>query len=135
MQSIRWLSILTAIVIITACFFTWVSVESKDFFVGGFVSSDNSRFGEPGILHVSFCAIIILFLLINKVWSVRTSFFVAAFNVAWAVRNYVVISACSGGVCPEKHTGLYTILIGSILLLILTPFIVVRFKNTISDQA
>ena len=135
MQSIRWLCVLTAIVIITACFFTWVSVESKNFFVGGFVSSDNSRFGEPGILHVAFCAIIIFFLLINKVWSVRTSFFVSAFNVAWAVRNYVVISACSGGVCPEKHTGLYTILIGSILLLVLTPFVVVRSKNTRPDQA
>ncbi|HWI92410.1 MAG TPA: hypothetical protein VNT20_14110 [Flavisolibacter sp.] len=135
MQSIRWLSILTAMVIITACFFTWVSVESKNFFVGGFVSSDNSRFGEPGILHVAFCSIIILLLLVNKVWSVRTSFFVSAFNVAWAVRNYVVISACSGGLCPEKHTGLYTILIGSILLLILTPFIVVRSRNTTAGQA
>jgi hypothetical protein len=49
--------------------------------------------------------------------------------VAWAIRNYIVISACNGGVCPEKHTGLYTILIGSILLLILTPFIQVRTKN------
>ena len=135
MQSIRWLSILTAIVIITACFFTWVSVESKNFFVGGFVSSDNSRFGEPGILHVAFCSIIILFLLLNKVWSIRIAFFVAAFNVAWAARNYIVISACSGGVCPEKHTGLYTILIGSILLLILTPFIVVKSKNTVPGQA
>lgn len=129
MQSIRWLSVLTALVIITACFFTWVSLEDKNFFVGGFTSSDNSKFGQPGILHVSFCSVIILFLLLNKLWSIRTAFFIAAFNVAWAVRNYVVISACSGGVCPEKHTGLYTILVGSILLLILTPFIQVRTKN------
>lgn len=130
MQSIRWLSVLTAAVIITACFFTWVSVESKDFFVGGFASSNNSRFGQPGILHVAFCLIIIFFLLLNKTWSVRTAFFVSAFNVAWAARNYVVISACSGGVCPEKHIGLYTILIGSVLLLVLTPFIVVKSRQT-----
>ena len=135
MQSIRWLSVLTAAVIITACFFTWVSVESKDFFVGGFVSSENSRFGQPGILHVAFCSIVIFFLLLNKVWSIRTAFFVAAFNLAWAVRNFVVISACSGGLCPEKHTGLYSILIGSILLLILTPFIKVADNNKIVDQA
>ena len=133
MQSIRWLSILTAAIIITACFFTWVSVEPKNFFVGGFVSSDNSRFGQPGILHTAFCSIIILLLLLNRVWSIRTSFFVAAFNVAWAVRNYVVISACSGGVCPEKHTGLYTILIGSVLLLLLTPFIKVHSKESLPD--
>lgn len=131
MQSIRWLSVLTAAVIITACFFTWVSVESKSFFAGGFFSSDNSRFGQPGILHTTFCSVIILFLLLNRTWSVRTAFFISAFNVAWAVRNYVVISACSGGVCPEKHTGLYTILIGSILLLLLTPFIEVKPKKTL----
>ena len=56
----------------------------------------------------------------------RSAFFIAAFNVAWAIRNYIVISACSGGICPEKHTGLYTILIGSIFLLVVTPFIRVK---------
>lgn len=129
MQSIKWLSVLTALVIITACFFTWVSLENKNFFVGGFFSSDNNKFGQPGILHTAFCSIIILLLLINRVWSVRAAFFISAFNVAWAIRNYIVISACSGGVCPEKHTGLYTILIGSILLLILTPFVQIKTKN------
>src|SRR5574337_1040446 len=129
MQSIRWYCVLTAAVIITACFFTWVSIDTKNFFVGGFFSSENSRFGQPGILHTAFSAIIILFLLLNRIWSVRTAFFVSAFNVAWAIRNYIVISACSGGECPEKHTGLYTILIGSILLLVLTPFVNVRSKT------
>lgn len=128
MQSIRWLAILTASIIITACFFTWVSVESKGFFVGGFYSSANSRFGKPGILHTIFCGIYILLLLLNKVWSIRTAFFASGFNIAWAIRNYVVISACSGGTCPEKHTGLFTILIGSLLLVVLTPFIRVKEK-------
>ncbi|HEY6953848.1 MAG TPA: hypothetical protein VI385_01325 [Flavisolibacter sp.] len=125
MQSIRWLSVLTAAIIITACFFKWVSLESKGFYIGGFFSTDN-RFGEPGILHVFFCSIYIVFLIINKIWSMRSAFFIAAFNVAWAIRNYIVISACSGGICPEKHTGLYTILIGSIFLLVVTPFIRVK---------
>jgi hypothetical protein len=128
MQSIRWLSILTAAIIITACFFTWVSVEEKDFFVGGFYSSANNRFGEPGIFHVAFCSIYILFVFLNKIWSIRTAFFIAAFNIAWAIRNFVVISACNGGVCPEKHTALYTILIGSIVLIVLTSFIRIKEK-------
>jgi len=128
MQSVRWLSVLTAAIIITSCFFTWVSIEPKDFFVGGFYSSSTSRFGKPGILQSFFCFVYILLLLLNKVWSVRIAFFVSAFNIAWAVRNYVVISACSGGTCPEKHTGLYTVLIGSLLLTVLTTFIAVKEK-------
>lgn len=128
MQFFRWLCILLAAIIITACFFTWVSVDKANFFVGGFSSSANSRFGEPGILHVSFCLIYILLLLLNKIWSTRTAFFVAAFNIAWAVRNFTVISACNGGVCPEKHVALYVILLGSILLIVLTSFIRVKTK-------
>jgi hypothetical protein len=128
MQSVRWLSVLTAAIIITACFFTWVSVEEKDFFVGGFYSSANNRFGEPGILQVTFCAIYILLLLANKVWSIRTAFFVSAFNIAWAVRNFVVLSTCSGGVCPEKHLALYIVLCGSIVLIVLTSFIRIQPK-------
>ena len=128
MQSVRWLSVLTAVIIITACFFTWVSVESKGFFIGGFNSSAASRFGKPGILQTFFCTIYVLLLLLNKIWSIRAAFFVSAFNIAWAVRNYVVISACSGGTCPEKHTGLYTVLIGSLLLTVFTTIIAVKEK-------
>jgi hypothetical protein len=128
MQSVRWLSILTASIIITACFFTWVSVQQKDFFVSGFSSSANSSFGQPGIFHLAFCSIYIFLALLNKIWSIRTAFFISAFNIAWAVRNFVVISACNGGLCPEKHTALYVILLGSILLAILTSFIRMKEK-------
>lgn len=126
MQSLKWLAVLTAAVLITACFFTWVSVEGQDYFVGGFSSSANARYGKPGLFHVIFCSIYILLAIANRIWSVRLAFFVSAFNLAWAARNFFVISACSGGVCPEKHTGLYVILIGSVLLLVLTPFIQVK---------
>lgn len=126
MQPIRWLAILTAAMVIIACFFPWVSVDSKNFMVGGFRSSANNRFGEPGILQLSFCSICILLLLINRVWSIRTAFFIAAFNIAWALRNFVVLSACSGGLCPEKHVALYVLLIGSFLLIGLISFVEVR---------
>ena len=126
MQSTRWLAILTAAMIITACFFTWASVDAKAFFVGGFYSSANNRFGKPGILHTAFCLIYISLLMWNKLWSIRTAFFVSAFNIAWAIRNFIVLPACSGGTCPEKHTALYTILFGSLLLIVLTSFISVK---------
>lgn len=123
MQSIRWLAVLAAALIITACFFTWVSVEETDYFIGGFYSGNKNQFGKPGILHVIFCGICILFFLMNKVWSLRAAFFISAFNVAWAIRNFFLISACSEGVCPEKHTALYVILIASFALIILSAFI------------
>jgi hypothetical protein len=126
MQSIKWLAILIAGLIIVACFFTWVSIEDKNFFIGGFYSSTASTFGKPGLFHLIFCSLYVLLLLLNRIWSVRAGFFISAFNLAWAIRNFAVISACSGGVCPQKHTAIYTILIGSILLLVASPFIKVK---------
>ena len=43
-------------------------------------------------------------------------------NFAWAIRNYFVISACQGGECPEKHTGLCLMLAASLLMLISSLF-------------
>jgi len=128
----RWLSILTAALIITSSFYTWVSVDETNFFVGGFYSSEASRFGQPGLFHVIFSVIIILLLLIGKLWSYRTAFFISAFNIAWAVRNFMLIPACSGGVCPEKHTALYVILFGSIALIVFTAMVEVKPKQKAS---
>lgn len=133
MRSMRWLSILTAALIITACFYTWVSVDENNFFIGGFYSSKESRFGQPGLLHTIFCSVIIVLLIIGKLWSYRISFFVSAFNVAWATRNFLLIPACSGGVCPEKHTALYVILFGSIALIVFTALVEVRPKQKTSS--
>jgi hypothetical protein len=69
-----------------------------------------------------------LLLLLNKIWSIRTAFFISAFNIAWGIRNFIVISACSGGLCPEKHTAIYVILIGPLGLIALTSFIEVKAK-------
>jgi len=130
MQSIRWLAILTAGILITACFFPWISVEQKNFVVGGFYSSVDSRYGQPGFLHTILCGLYILLVLLYRVWSIRTAFFVSAFNLACAIRNYITISACSGGTCPEKHTALFVILIGSIVLIALTPLIGVKLNKS-----
>ena len=126
----RWLAILTAGILITACFFPWISIEPKNFIVGGFFSSSDSRFGEPGLIHTILCGLYVLLVLSNRVWSIRTAFFVSAFNLAWAIRNYITISACSGGTCPEKHTALFVILIGSIVLIVLTPLIGVNRRKS-----
>jgi hypothetical protein len=128
MQSMRWLAILAAGVLITACFFPWISVEQKNFFVGGFNSSADSRYGQPGLFHTIFCSIYIFLLLLNRIWSIRTAFFLSAFNIAWTIRNYIAISACSGGICPEKHTALFVLLIGSILLIVFPLLIEVKPK-------
>lgn len=116
MQIIKWLGVAAAIALIVACYLPWIIVESKDLVVSG-VETTGTNFGKPGYFHMFFAGMYLLFVLINRVWSKRVNIFISAFNIAWALRNFAIISACSGGECPEKQAGLYVVLIGSLVML------------------
>jgi hypothetical protein len=131
MKSTRWLAIIFCLIVIASCFFSWIHIESKNIYFGGF-KSDADTYGKPGILHVFLCLICLSFLLINKIWSVRASFFVSAFNIVWAARNFFLMSACSGGDCPLKLPAFYVLLISSILLTVSILF--VRPKDALNDS-
>jgi hypothetical protein len=110
----RWTGILIALFLIAACFMPWVTVESKQLTVNGF-DTTGTNFGQPGLVLVIISSLYILLLLLNKTWSKRTAFFICAINVAWSIRNFLIISACYAGECPEKHFALYLLLITAIL--------------------
>jgi hypothetical protein len=116
MQIIKWLGVVAAIALVVSCFIPWVVIDSKDLVVSG-VESTGTTFGKPGYFHMFFAGLYIIFVLVNRVWSKRVNIFFSAFNVAWALRNFSIISACYGGECPEKQAGLYLVLISSVLML------------------
>ena len=91
----------------------WVTIESKQLTINGF-DTTGTNFGQPGLVHFVVAAFYILLLLLNKTWSKRTAFFICAINVAWSVRNFLIISACYAGDCPKKHVALYLLLIASV---------------------
>ena len=125
MQVSKWPAIVVALIIAAACFFPWVTVEGRTVSIGGFHSTI-SNYGKPGLLHCFFLLLCVVFLLVSKVWSVRTAFFVSAVNIAWALRNFFLISACQAGECPTKQPALYIVLVGSILLTLLILAVRVR---------
>lgn len=110
---LKWLSLCFVLALMASCFYPWVSVESKNIVVTGF-SAEQIHFGKPGYLHVFLSGLFILFVLLHKIWSLRAAFFISAFNVAWGVRNFIALSACSGGECPVKHAALYVVLLAPV---------------------
>lgn len=122
MQYMKWLAIAVTLVLLLACWYPWVTIESKNIIITGF-HTEGTKFGKPGIFHYFLSVLFIIFILINRVWSLRTAFFIGAFNIAWAVRNFILISTCSGGICPEKQPALYIVLFTSILATIAALFV------------
>jgi hypothetical protein len=117
----KWIGILAAVASVIACFFPWVFIESKNITVTG-IESEGTSFGKPGYFHFFLAALYLLFTFISRVWATRWNLLIAALNIAWAARNYFIISACSGGECPEKKAGLYIVLASSLVMLVAALF-------------
>jgi len=113
----KWIGFLAGCSLIIACFCPWVFIESKNIIVAG-ISSEGTSFGKPGYFHFVLAGIYLILLFIPRIWAKRWNILISALNVAWAARNYFLISACSGGECPEKKTALYVVLVSSLLMLI-----------------
>lgn len=80
------------------------------------------NFGKPGLMNI-FCSVGagILFLL-PQVWAKRTNIFFCGFNIAWAIRNFIILSRCYNGECPEKKAGLYILLAAAVVMLLMSFF-------------
>jgi hypothetical protein len=121
MRWMKWLGVAAALMLVIACFMEWVYIVSKKITVTGFEST-GTHFGKPGAIHLILSILFILFSLIPRLWAKRANAAVAALNVGWAIRNYLLISACSGGECPEKQIALYLLLICSAAMMIASWF-------------
>ena len=121
MRAMKWLGLFGAILLIVACFLKWVIIDSKNIVVTG-VDATGTFFGKPGYLHLLLGVLFLMFHFIPRVWAKRSNLAVAAINMAWAIRNYFVVTTCRGGDCPDKQTGIYLILIASFFILLAALF-------------
>ena len=121
MRWMKWIGFLAAVLLIASCLFTWVVIRSKNIAVSG-VDAAAIGLGRPGYFHFFFSFFFLLFHFIPRIWAKRANLLVTALNFAWALRNYLLITACGGGECPEKLMPVYLILVASGLMLVSSFF-------------
>ena len=121
MRFMKWIGLATAVLLAASCFSPWIFIEPKNITVSG-VDANGTSFGKPGYFHFIMIAFFIFFNFITKVWAKRSNLLVAALNLAWAVRNYFIISACHMGDCPVKKTAIFLLIPASALMLVVALF-------------
>lgn len=121
MRHMKWVGVTAAGLLIVSCFMVWVTIPSKSLTVTG-VEAVGTSFGRPGYLHLLLILFYIPFSLIPRIWAKRTNLAVTALNMAWAIRNYYFITACRSGDCPEKHTGIYLVMLACFVMLVAALF-------------
>ena len=117
MRFMKWVGVAAAILLTVACFMPWVVIHSINSTVSG-VDSTGTNFGKPGYFHFIAIIFFLVFTITPKVWAKRSNLLVGALNMAWAIRNYFIISLCRGGDCPEKKIAIYLVVIASVLVLL-----------------
>lgn len=121
MRYMKWIGLAVAILMIVSCISPWVFIESKNITVSG-IDASGTNFGKPAYFHFMMTALFLAFNFIPRLWAKRANLLVTALNLGWAIRNYFIISACMGGECPEKKSGIYMMLLASVLMLVSALF-------------
>ena len=128
MKWMKWTGVAAAILLVISCFLTWVEIVSKNIIVTG-LHATGTNYGRPGYFNLLMTLFFVVFTLIPKIWAKRINLLVTAINFAWTLRNYFVITACMGGECPEKHSGIYLLMLASFLMLISSLFPDVKLSD------
>jgi hypothetical protein len=117
----KYLSLLSFLVILIACFMPWTYHADINQNFTGFYSEKNI-YGKPAKLILIFTGITTLCAFVNVLWIKRTALLVGGLSVAYAIKNFLLFGSCYLGYCPEKKIGLYLMLASSIMIFVMSLF-------------
>lgn len=118
MKYSQFLGVAACVALIINCFFPWSYVAEIHLLITGINAGDN--LGKPGLFNIIICMVMLVFFLLPKIWAKRANVILGALNIAWSIRNYLLVSTCSGGICPEKKWGIFMLLLLSLFIEVMT---------------
>jgi hypothetical protein len=121
MRYMKWIGLAAGVLLIVSCFSPWVVIESRQITISG-IDANGTNFGKPGYLHLLFAILFVILNFIPRIWAKRFNLPVVALNSAWALRNYLMIATCQAGECPSRKSGIYMLLLASLLMLVAALF-------------
>ncbi|MGG9972655.1 hypothetical protein ACQ33O_12750 [Ferruginibacter sp. SUN002] len=131
---LHWLGLVACITLIVSCFLPWAYYADIDKTFTGLFSFEN-RYGRPGKLLILLTSIIFVFMLLPKVWARRANLFLCALCVGYALKTYVLFTACYMAYCPEKKIGIYLMVVSVFLMLAAAVFPDLKLReNRDTDQ-
>jgi len=122
------IGIITAVIVIVVCHLPWSIVVERNIVING-MYTQGTDFGRPGLLNIILSVIMIVFFCLNKVWAKRTNLFVGAIGFAWSIRNYILVTTCYFGECPQKQPALFALVLFSFLTMLMTFFPKIEIKE------
>ena len=132
MKYYKVLGLIACSVVAISCFLPWTFYPDLNKSFTGFFSEEN-MYGKPGIVFIFLAVVSAALILINRIWAKRVLLFVAAINIAYLIRSYVLFTTCYSALCPVKQYGLFLLMAGTILLMVVSIFPDMEVTNEESD--
>jgi hypothetical protein len=117
MKYSQWIGIAAVLLLIGACYLPWAYYPDLQKEFTGFFSEGNA-YGRPGKVFMTLGIIQVLLFLIPRIWAKRANLLVSAITIAFAIKSYILYTACYRGICPDKKAGIFLILAAPVIMLV-----------------
>jgi hypothetical protein len=121
MKYSNYIGIAAAVLLVVCCFFPWAYISSINATLTG-ISTPGTSFGRPALVNIFLSVGAVVCFLLPSVGAKRTNLFFCALNLAWATRNFLLLSACELGECPERKPALYALAGFAFVMMIMSLF-------------
>lgn len=119
MKYSQLLGCIAVVILAAVCYLPWSYITDKNIVITG-MSAPGTLYGKPGLMHLVLGVILIILFLISKITAKRINILVGAINLAWSVRNYILLTTCFMGECPQQKPALIIAILLCVLILIMT---------------
>ena len=133
MKYSQYIGVLAALVLIGSCFVNWTWYPDIEKYFTAFNTVENV-YGKPGKLLIFFCVIAIAFYLIPRIWAKRWNMMFCGLNLAYAIKTFILFSACYRGICPDKQPGIWVMLVAAVIMMIATLVPDLKMREKRSEQ-
>ena len=121
MKYYKWIGWCSSVLLIVSCFIPWAYYADLNKNFTGFFSEQNI-YGKPAMFFIFFAIVSILLIYLDTIWAKRTHIFLAALNIGYLIKTYILFTSCYNAYCPEKKFGLYMLILSSVALMIVSIF-------------
>jgi hypothetical protein len=95
----------------------------------------SSMFGKPALFNFFCCAFALVFFAVPRLWAKRANIFFTTMNLAWALKNFIILSICRQGACPDRRLPLYLMFLFALGILVMAflPRVSLTPKHTTEE--
>jgi hypothetical protein len=131
MKFSQWIGIAGAIILVISGFLNWTWYpDIQKYFTGFF--SENNIYGRPGKIFIYLTIIAVVFFAVPRIWAKRWNILVCTITLAFAIKTFILYTACYRGICPVKQPGVWLMLASAIVVFLcaLLPDLKLKEKST-----